>query len=354
MFARSAGRVLAVHFFRTYRQSIQEPTRATNGRSHHARSALRFDALSLSDARAALLKQMRVDFMILGAQKCGTTTLARRLASHPQLAISNPKEPHFFSTTADWRGGLAHYHGLFPANSLADPDRLCFEASTSYTFHPHRRLAIWEALRAYNPALKFIYLVRHPVERILSAYMHNVLRGAARRPPEQILLSDPLYLAVSRYYSQIRPFIETFGHDRVLILELDALTRQPETVDPALARLLGITVDGFDAVDLHENASTLGRKRPRYLDAFAPASPWLRRRAPSLHRRLSALLTPRPFLHRPVLQADIAQAIIDALTPEIDALARLMNRDLSHWRHWPAARARAAASLSTDDARRPH
>ena len=278
---------------------------------------------------------MPVDLMILGAQKCGTTSLARRLDSHPQLACSTPKEPHFFSTVINWQAELPRYHRLFPAGVMEDEGRMCFEASTSYTFHPHRRLAIWDVLRSYNPNLKFIYLVRHPVERILSAYMHKALRGDTRRPPHQVVLSEPLYLAASRYSTQIRPYIETFGRDRVLILELEMLERCPNAVDEAIAAFLDIDPAGFGGAGVCANVSVRQRKRPRWLDGVAPLSPWLRRVVPRAHRRLAQTLTRAPFQQRPVLSADHARAVLDALALEIDALEALMGRDLSHWRDWP-------------------
>jgi len=70
---------------------------------------------------------MRVDLMIIGAQKCGVSTLFSILDRHPQTNGSNPKEPHFFSLSDNWRNGLDQYHGVFKAK----PGALNFEASTT-------------------------------------------------------------------------------------------------------------------------------------------------------------------------------------------------------------------------------
>ena len=56
---------------------------------------------------------MRVDFMIIGAMKCGTTTLAQRLAAHRQVSFSTIKEPCFFNERSDWREKIDRYHRLF-------------------------------------------------------------------------------------------------------------------------------------------------------------------------------------------------------------------------------------------------
>ena len=76
---------------------------------------------------------MRVDFLIVGAQKCGTTALADQLARHDGVCFASRKEPHFFSRAGDaWRERLPEYHALFDPR----PGQICGEASTTYTFLP--------------------------------------------------------------------------------------------------------------------------------------------------------------------------------------------------------------------------
>jgi hypothetical protein len=58
-------------------------------------------------------KNRLVDFMIIGAQKSGTTSLAAQLADHPQICFSQIKEPGYFNETEDWESGLDRYHQLF-------------------------------------------------------------------------------------------------------------------------------------------------------------------------------------------------------------------------------------------------
>ena len=91
-----------------------------------------------------------VDFMIVGAQKCGTSTLSAILRIHPALVRCDVKEPNFFSGCEDWRAELPRYEQMFRRREGA----LYFEASPSYTFYPHRKLDLWDDLHSYNPALK--------------------------------------------------------------------------------------------------------------------------------------------------------------------------------------------------------
>lgn len=273
-----------------------------------------------------------VDFMIIGAQKCGTTTLFDLLERHPQLCGCRDKEPHFFSTTENWRRELAAYEDRFPDL----PGGRRFEASTSYTFLPHRRPAIWEDLHAYNPALRLVYLVRDPVARIVSAYMHDVLRGYTRAPLEQAVLRDPRYLDISRYATQIRPFIQRFGSNQVLILDFDDLVHHQARTLQILGRFLGFDPDlCAPPPQVHANPSLGMRKLPHRLDRLAFLGPGLRRTMPGVHDRLSRLLSRPAFREKPVMAPRLRRAILDMLALEMEALEPLLGKHLGHWRHEP-------------------
>ena len=269
----------------------------------------------------------RVDFMIVGAQKCGTTTLAQILQSHPALVGCTPKEPQFFCTSSDWRGELPRYDRLFPRREGA----LYFEASTTYTFYPHRKLEIWDDLHEYNPDLKILYLVRDPIERVTSAYMHLYERGFIESTFEKAVVGSPLVLDVTRYASQIAPFIRRFGDDRVRILFFDDLVHAPEAVARDVATFLGIDPDGFGSVDgVHENRTLGGHKRNYRYDSN-PVLQVLERVMPPLWRAL-ADNSARAFSQKPILPLPLARAVLHMLRSEIDELETITGRDLSHWR----------------------
>ena len=137
---------------------------------------------------------MIVDFMIIGAQKCGTTTFFDILKRHPDLSACREKEPHFFSKTPNWRKNLGWYHSLFEE----EEGRLLFEASTTYTFHPFFNKEIWLDIFDYNPEMKFIYLVRNPLDRIISGYRHSYERGYLKTNLSQALRGSSMVLDVTR------------------------------------------------------------------------------------------------------------------------------------------------------------
>lgn len=291
--------------------------------------------------------------MIIGAQKCATTTLYTLLATHPMLQGSWPKETHFFSFDADWRHNLSRYHALFEQR----PRSLYFEASTTYTFpsrqelglppyggrpfrigkqgafHPIHNASIAEDLHAYNPDLKFIYLVRRPIKRIVSAYMHAYARRYTDLGLVEELEKNPLHVEVTRYATRIQPFLEQFGRRRVLILDFDDLVTDRKNTIERIAAFLEIPAADFQlAAKVHENATVGHGKLPVKWDE--PNYFWIafRKFFPKLWYSY-ARKDERGFNEPPVLPPSERQHILDRLSPEIDALEKLLNKDLSHWRN---------------------
>jgi hypothetical protein len=148
-----------------------------------------------------------VGAIILGAQKCATTTLFAMLEASPDVNASSQKELNFWSDTADWRAGLSAYHAMFP-----DRPGLKLEASPSYTMFPHCNHEIWSDMYEYNPDLKLIYLYRNPLDRMRSAYRHAWERGRFSGSFSDFL-REAKPSDVCRYAMQIGPFLERFGRD---------------------------------------------------------------------------------------------------------------------------------------------
>ncbi|MEX2428344.1 MAG: sulfotransferase domain-containing protein [Bacteroidales bacterium] len=107
----------------------------------------------------------RVDLIIIGAQKCGTTALFEFLTTHPKLIGSKQKEINFFNNDKKYIKGIDFYHGFFPKrkNGL-----IYFEASPSYL--QDNNCISCERIYEYNSKIKMIIMLRNPIERAFSAY----------------------------------------------------------------------------------------------------------------------------------------------------------------------------------------
>lgn len=225
-----------------------------------AAGRLRSAALSWGVATSGL--RMRPHFIVVGAQRAGTTTLFRVLSEHPDVMRPTlSKGIGYFDL--NHHNGPGWYRAHFP---LALPARLrtrgravAFESSGYYLFHP---LAA-ERIARELPHVRIVVMVRDPVERAYSAHRHELVRGFETQDfetalaleesrlagEEDAIRADPRYeshhhrhhgyLARSRYAPQIARFIEALGADRVHVLDADALFEEATELT-ALFSFLGL------------------------------------------------------------------------------------------------------------------
>lgn len=180
--------------------------------------------------------------------KSGTTTLHELLACHPEISMSEPKEPCYFvppdrlktQWPEMWHKGFwkdeSCYLKLFTDKPRA---RYFGESSTDYSKRP-KVDGVAERIAAFSPAARFVYIMRDPVERTISHYWHMVeLRNEVRAPLDAIL-NDPHYAEVSHYADQLAPFLERFGKERVYALTFEELKRGPHAAVRAVYAWLGV------------------------------------------------------------------------------------------------------------------
>ncbi len=171
---------------------------------------------------SARLPAGRVHF-IIGAMKCGTTSLQASLMSHPQVCPSRTKEPEFFSQDKVFRRGVDWYREQWP-DWNAEIHDVALDATTSYTKSP-RFPCPSGRIHEFNPAAKLIYLVRDPFERIKSHYMMSFANDWKLTPLDEGV--DPFALAVSRYYYQLQRYRDYFRREAILVIDLADLSGDP-------------------------------------------------------------------------------------------------------------------------------
>ena len=186
----------------------------------------------------------RPDFMIIGAMKSGTTTLYEYLDRHPGVFMCSPKEPLFFSREEVYARGLEWYFSLF---GEAGSSQICGEASTCYSRWPHFG-DVPARIKDAVPQARFIFVMRHPVERAYSHYRHEMqerqlLRGGKIVPFEAALAEVPEIVDASLYRVQIEKYLERFPRERLLLLFFEELTAQPGPVLDEVQRFLGLDHD---------------------------------------------------------------------------------------------------------------
>lgn len=175
------------------------------------------------------------DFLIIGAMKSGTSTLQAQLAAQPGIFMTTPKEPNFFSDDDVYAKGLDWYAELF---AEAAPGDLKGEASTHYTKLPTYPETL-ARMAAVIEAPRLIYVIRDPIERALSQYLHEWSRGHVGRDVDKAFAETPEFIAYSRYPMQLAPFIARYGRESLLLTSLEALKSNPEAEFARIGQHIG-------------------------------------------------------------------------------------------------------------------
>jgi hypothetical protein len=253
------------------------------------------------------------DFIIIGAMKSATSSLHVQLGAQDGIFMSEPKEPNFFSDDDQHKRGTDFYLGLFAGAAKTD---LCGESSTHYTKLPDYPQAV-SRMKALLPSVKLIYVMRHPVERLISHYVHRWTEKVIRCDIDDALDRHPELIYYSRYGYQLEPYFEAFGRSSVLPVFLAALERRPQIELERIARFIGHPASVSWEPDLgKQNVSNRRFRRFQGYEFFVDSPPmvWLRRTLvpQSMRDLVKARLT---MNERPVLRSfnlTRVQAIFDA------------------------------------------
>lgn len=279
-------------------------------------------------------------FFIIGAPKAGTTSLHSYLDRHPQIQMSQVKEPRFFAEPEngtpyhqDHVPTLSAYEGLFD-----DRVDVRGESSTDYATYP-RRQGVPERIKAMVPDAKFVYLVRDPVARTISHYkMTSALLGEKRSLVEALgdltNMHSP-YISPSLYGTQLELFLSHFPQERILMLDQADLQADRATTLKEVCRFLSVD-DSLDLSGLDEEllSSSQWRRYPTgYADIIArfvaPRFRWV----PRGFRR-SVRSSIERLLWKPLeidLPNDLRGRLEELYAPEVSRLRELTGKAFPSW-----------------------
>jgi len=283
---------------------------------------------------------------LVGAPKCGTTSLAAWLAGHPGVFMSNPKEPGFFApdVASSRRAATPQAYGALFAGARGD--QLLAEASTSYL---RSRVAVGQIL-ARQPRARFVVCLRNPVE--MAPSVHGQLVRTGREPiadfetawaMQAVRRSRPaprrddhnpadlIYAEICRLGAQLEAFLAVAPRAQVRFVFLDDLKSDPAASYRDVLAFAGLADDGRDAFPVHN-----ARRMPRSLRvarASHRAAAALRRLGlgpgTGLGARLNRLNeTPAGA---PALSPQMTRLLGEAFRDDIARLSRITGRDLDHW-----------------------
>ncbi|HWB20454.1 MAG TPA: sulfotransferase [Phycisphaerales bacterium] len=206
------------------------------------------------------------DFIIIGAMKAATSTLHEQLAAQPGIFMSRPKEPNFFSDDSQYALGINWYTSLFAA---APSSSLCGESSTHYTKLPTWPHTIARMQKHFPLAPKCIYIMRDPIDRLISHYIHEWTQQVISEPINTAIDSHPELIHYSCYAKQIQPFLEAFGSDSILPVFFESLSERPQFELERVCRFIGYADSPHWNADLQrQNASAERLRKSAWRDAL--------------------------------------------------------------------------------------
>ncbi|NET07282.1 MAG: sulfotransferase domain-containing protein [Symploca sp. SIO2B6] len=286
------------------------------------------------------------DFLIIGAAKSGTTTLYKYLCRHPQICMSNPKEPDFFAIDHIYDQGIDWYSSLF---SEAGLKQVCGEASTTYTRLPKFPKAA-ERIAQVLPKVKMIYIIRHPVDRAYSHHVHEI-KCHEQKPKTTFEegIKERSYLVDSgNYMKHIEQYLQFFPRESLLIMLMEDLIHKPADTMEKICSFIGVD----DKIDLVQNSPIAANQAHQDAQWFLrskitsplraiPGVVFIANLLPQGLRDLAyQVLKALPYYRKqgekqsylpPPMLPETRQMLLEKFSEPNLRLAEFLNRNLSHW-----------------------
>jgi len=294
------------------------------------------------------------NFFIIGSTKSGTTSLFQYLAQHPEIGLCRVKEPHYFTdklgkfyangpndTKNSWltTGSLEEYLRLFNGT---EGYKAVGEASTSYLSTP----GVAELIHRHFPEAKIVAILRHPVERAFSAYMHLRREGRETLSFEQALAAEPdrirqkwellwYYRKLGHYHEQLIPYMRLFDPTQRLVVPYETWKADPIRFIRRMALFLG--VDPEYSFDLSYRDNVAGVPRSSALYKFTQEKNLIKNiMKPLIPHRL------RTYMKQSIRDANLKQVqlsdrtrkeLSDYYRSDIDQVCRLAGSEFEIWKN---------------------
>lgn len=274
-------------------------------------------------------------FFIPGAPKCGTSTLYTHLSAHPDICMSDPKEPNFFHAHFGERDYLEACY-----RHAAD-ERVFGEATATYMVHPE----VPKRIRSAVPDAKFIIALREPIARAVSQYEFRVQKGSEVRPLSELIDMglDAEVLSFSAYGTHFGRFFALFPIDRFLFVRSADLATDPEGTMARIFTFLDVEQIPVDR-EIRSNVTRApGSERTRRIlssvrrtrvQRLVPHS--LR---PQMRRLLSGIMAVGSSGLRTEIEPRDRLRLIRLFEPEVNVLEEASGLSFAEWREdWAAPR----------------
>lgn len=279
---------------------------------------------------------MKVNTFIVGAPKAGTTSLHFYLQQHPDVCMSEIKEPNYFTA----HDVVNLYYDVSPVNSedwyhsiFAEPTRrVVGEGSVSYLFYPEVAQKIYE----YNPEARIIIILRNPVQRAFSHYLMDYRLGLCDISFEEILDNPAKYphfyqqfIGLGKYHQQIKRYLDVFEHNQVKVMFYNDLKTDTNLFVDQVFSFLALT-----SIDVNMVVKNKFKQPSSVIVAMLYQFKWLRSYLNTIFPK-GLLLKIKSVLFKdskkPKLDPSIKRKLSEIYKKDVAELSKLLSKDLSAW-----------------------
>ncbi len=272
------------------------------------------------------------NLIVIGAQKCGTSGLHYYLSLHPEVSMSRQKELNFFIAERNWPRGLDWYRRQFDPTA-----RVRGEASPNYTAWPQHD-GVPERIAATVPAARLIYLVRDPLERIASHWVHNYAKRREKGSlAETLAHPQTSYLSRSHFDAQLERFRAHFPDRQILVIENDQLRSDRAATLRRIFEFIGVDPD-FEHPQFAAVRHATARKRRSTRLGIRVQKLGRSRYGRRIPRRVWLAADLALPLAKPIPKPDVRAALAESAPEALESLAADAARlreatglDLAHW-----------------------
>ena len=218
---------------------------------------------------------MLPNFLIIGAARCGTTSLYHHIRKHPDIFMPANKEPLFFTENGRgmWKLGVHWYENLFVG---WNGETAVGEASTGYSKAPILG-DVAEKIHRVIPDVRLIYILRDPVAQIVSHYRWIAYHQGAIRSLDTMIMDSDFLVDVASYAFQLKQYLQFFSCDKILVMQFERYIAHPVSC----AKQVFSFLDVDNTVSLHCN------------EALNSSRCWRIKRWPCMQKKLESRLFSR-------------------------------------------------------------
>ena len=268
------------------------------------------------------------NLIVIGALKCGTTSLHYYLNLHPQISMSTKKELNFFIEERNWPKGVAWYRSYFRANA-----KIHGESSPGYTAYPRFR-GVPERMASLIPDAKLLYVVRDPLERIISHYVQSQAAGHESRSLAEALndFSTNYYIKCSQYGMQMERYLNHFPPSNILVVQAEELALKRAATLKTIFRFLGVDDSFFSKKMANVKNRSVDKRRMGRVGSLLMVIPgWTHfDRLPAKVKKVLFSPISKP-IETPALEDRLRKDLQDFMKEDINRFRKIAGRSFETW-----------------------